>query len=219
MKIQKIMCDRCGKEITGNPIKIYPEIVDRENGDLLIGTVLPSWDGDLLEHDFCEECTEKIMRFAKGEMEDSESEPPMQPQEPTEKEQKPTARVKPKAIPKAKPTETNENQQKPTVKDLILQGMSKAEVIKLTGCKESSYNQTKYLLKKEGLLMDVQIKQMLDESKDASGDAKTYKCSEVGGKCIYRAGQSKEVFMCDYIGKTGHRRGCNPEQCDKFKEK
>ena len=92
--------------------------------------------------------------------------------------------------------------------------MSKAEVIKLTGCKEATYNQTKYLLKKEGLLMNVQIKQMLDEN----GDAKTYKCSEVGHKCFYSTGKCEGIPTCDYIGIEKRRRGCSPEECDKFRE-
>lgn len=251
--MKKIVCDRCGKEIAGNPNRIFPEIVDRESGGILTGTVKANWDGEMLNHDYCDECTEKIMKFAKGDMEGLENDVVIQIKEPTEEEiagikkamkdmpsrvvmvepkaptvevvtaePKPAPKPKPKAIPKAEPMKTNENQQKPTTsnpqkltaRELILQGKSKAEVIKLTGCKEATYNQTKYLLKKQGLLTDDKQK----SEPAAEGDVKTYKCSEVGHKCIYASRKYEGLHTCDYLIKEGHRRGCKPEECDKFRE-
>ena len=245
MKVNKIMCDRCGKEITGNPIRIFPEVVDRESDTILIGTVKSDWDGTMLNHDYCDECIEKIMRFAKGDMEGLEKDVVIKIKEPTEEElegikramkdmpprvtmvapkeptvvvvtAKPEPAPKPKVIPKAKPTETyDSNPQKPTVKDLILQGKSKVEVVKLTGCKAATYDQTKYTLKKKGLLPDNEKKE--EPTPAAEGDTKTYKCSEVGHKCIYRSPRKHDgIHTCDYIIKEGHRRGCKPEECDKF---
>lgn len=255
MKVNKIMCDRCGKEITGNPIRIFPEVVDRESDTILVGMVKADWNGEMLNYDYCEECTEKIMKFAKGNMEGLENDVVIQIKEPTEEEiagikkamkdmpprvvmvepKEPTVEVvtaepkpapapKPKAIPKAEPTKTNENQQKPTISnpqkptatELILQGKSKAEVIKLTGCKEATYNQTKYILKKKGLLPD--NAQKADAEPTTKDNVKTYKCSEVGHKCVYASKKYEGLHTCDYLVKEGHRRGCKPEECDKFRE-
>ena len=39
--------------------------------------------------------------------------------------------------------------------------------------------------------------------------------------CMYAnkagsTGESLTALHCDYIGKVGHRRGCRPDECDKF---
>ena len=58
MRIQKIVCDRCGKEITGYPVEIFPRYVDRECGE-------ESWpDRDDPLPDWAEKCG--IQSFAKG---------------------------------------------------------------------------------------------------------------------------------------------------------
>lgn len=45
---------------------------------------------------------------------------------------------------------------------------------------------------------------------------KKFKCSKVGKKCIYRGRLGNSDYFCDYIGKIGKRRGCEPEECTKF---
>ncbi len=82
MRVSKIMCDRCGAEIMRNPISILFNIADRETGNVMLGTVLPEWDGEILNYDFCEKCTEEIMRFAKSKPENQV----LVVTEPTEKE-------------------------------------------------------------------------------------------------------------------------------------
>lgn len=54
-----------------------------------------------------------------------------------------------------------------------------------------------------------------------SDQKKTYKCSEVGKTCKYQyrhnyGGGRCTDAICYYIGVTGHRRGCDPEHCDKY---
>lgn len=69
MRIQKIVCDRCGKEITGYPVEIFPQYVDRENGEESWpdqDDLLPDWAEKMQNTEFCERCTEKIVRFALG---------------------------------------------------------------------------------------------------------------------------------------------------------
>lgn len=50
-----------------------------------------------------------------------------------------------------------------------------------------------------------------------------YKCSEVKESCKYSCGissrSSSDLIICDYIVKTGRRRGCDPEKCDKYKKR
>ena len=69
MRIQKIVCDRCGKEITGYPVEIFPRYVDRECGEESWpdrDDPLPDWAEKMRNTEFCERCTEKIVRFALG---------------------------------------------------------------------------------------------------------------------------------------------------------
>lgn len=49
---------------------------------------------------------------------------------------------------------------------------------------------------------------------------RTIKCDKkVMEKCKYRGSLNGEgYFFCDYLGITGHRRGCPTECCDKFEK-
>ena len=49
--------------------------------------------------------------------------------------------------------------------------------------------------------------------------AKTYKCSKVMSSCRYSERLRNKELFCDYIGHTGHRRCCNPEECDKYERR
>ncbi len=69
MRIQKIVCDRCGKEITGYPVEIFPQYVDREHGEEIWpdnDDPLPDRAESMIEKEFCVECTKRIVRFALG---------------------------------------------------------------------------------------------------------------------------------------------------------
>ena len=45
------------------------------------------------------------------------------------------------------------------------------------------------------------------------------KCSEVGHKCRYSCMSNGVYFCCDYLCMNGKRRGCDPEDCDKYEPK
>ena len=45
----------------------------------------------------------------------------------------------------------------------------------------------------------------------------TYQCSKVIKTCIY-AEKLGAAMMCNYIAIAKHRRGCDPEACDKYKK-
>lgn len=59
MRVNKIICDCCGKEITGDPIMIFAERVNKETGDFVTegnaGLYAP-------DKDFCDECFKCLER-------------------------------------------------------------------------------------------------------------------------------------------------------------
>lgn len=69
-----ISCDRCGKVIEGYPVNIAAEYVDRDSGDFWPDSVekRPDWSQKIAGRDFCEKCTEKIVRYALGGMKENE---------------------------------------------------------------------------------------------------------------------------------------------------
>lgn len=69
MRQIRILCDRCSREISGYPVRIVPEQVDRDSGDSYPdNNRLPEWAEKILDKDFCVACTEKIVRYALGGM-------------------------------------------------------------------------------------------------------------------------------------------------------
>lgn len=45
---------------------------------------------------------------------------------------------------------------------------------------------------------------------------KCSRCKYAGGSTVGKGGYS--LLTCDYIGKTGHMRGCDPRDCEYWKE-
>lgn len=189
MRVNKIICDGCGKEITGYPIVVYADMLKR--------------DGDFIENgpiyapkkDFCSECLNRI----KGFIETMGTTPLPKVEEPKVEEPKPAEEPKQPAKSKAsKPT---------SIKELVLQGKSKEEVCRITGCSKLTYDQTKYQLKKKGLL---------PQTEEATVTTEPVKCSKVHGTCAFA---DKKELQCNYIGITGKMRGCDAEACDKYVKK
>ena len=60
-----------------------------------------------------------------------------------------------------------------------------------------------------------------DEAKETTeiqnAEPVTYQCSKVMKTCIY-AEKLGAAMMCNYIAIAKHRRGCDPEACDKYKK-
>lgn len=65
MRIQKIICDKCKKEIKKNPLKVYFEEIDRDNGDFTTGKTELENTSDLTEMDFCEVCMDELQRMVR----------------------------------------------------------------------------------------------------------------------------------------------------------
>lgn len=74
MRTVVITCDRCGKKITGYPVKIIAEQVDRESGDFqqCLDKELSKQSESIRCREFCEKCTGKIVRYALGGMKENE---------------------------------------------------------------------------------------------------------------------------------------------------
>ena len=126
---------------------------------------------------------------------------PIEESTPTEE---PAAIEEPAPVEKPEPSGKKKKESKaPTIRDLVLQGLSQEEVCRKTGCTPLTYQQTKYQLKKKGLLPKEEEKPSV-------------KCSEVHDSCMYAG--NKEL-MCDYIGATGKMRGCPAEACTKYVNK
>jgi hypothetical protein len=189
------MCDGCGKEIAGNPNLIFSEKANRESGDFTVEgpTYAP-------KKDFCDECMERIKNFIEtmGEkaiiIPKEESEPAAEPQPFSFDDSGMGKYTEPESEPEPK--------KKPTVKELILKGFGKKEVVEQTGCSPSTYSQVKYTLKKQGLLPEQKCKAV--------------KCSKVHNSCKYASGRNNE---CDYILITGHMRECPAEECTVYEKK
>ena len=57
-------------------------------------------------------------------------------------------------------------------------------------------------------------REMAEEEINAIKKEKCRKCKYANKYCTTKDCLSK--LTCDYIGKTGRRRGCRPDECDKF---
>lgn len=63
-KIEKIMCDRCGMEITGNPVRITPHYIKRnpDEEELEEGrNEIPLWMECMMNKEFCTECAKNLV--------------------------------------------------------------------------------------------------------------------------------------------------------------
>lgn len=71
MKVQKIFCDRCGKEIPGNFFRIIPELLDPVSEDYVDRENMSELTSMQIDKDYCEDCAKKIVAFI-SQREDSE---------------------------------------------------------------------------------------------------------------------------------------------------
>lgn len=63
MRIQKVVCDRCGEEIQADPYQIYCEQIDLGTGDFTAEETFPQIQG----RDFCIVCAKQIVDFIMAE--------------------------------------------------------------------------------------------------------------------------------------------------------
>lgn len=92
MKIQLIKCDRCGVTISGNPIRIFVNDIDRNTEEIIKENHI-SEEINLTEQDFCEECIRKMFEpvpewiEAYTQYPDQDEMTPEEPEEPEELEE------------------------------------------------------------------------------------------------------------------------------------
>ena len=62
MKKITYVCERCGKEITGQILNIYVGCIDRESGDFLDSDDTAEWEKLVQDKHFCQDCMKKIVK-------------------------------------------------------------------------------------------------------------------------------------------------------------
>ena len=62
MKKITYVCERCGKEITGQILNIYVGCIDRESGDFLDSDDTAEWEKLVQDKYFCQDCMKKIVK-------------------------------------------------------------------------------------------------------------------------------------------------------------
>lgn len=63
---------------------------------------------------------------------------------------------------------------------------------------------------------EITVGQQDEEQEQRQQGQNTYQCSKVMGSCAY-ADRIGAAMICNYIGIEGRRRGCEPEECNKYK--
>lgn len=61
--IVKIICDRCGLEVKGDPVKIIPSVVKRDTGESYNEQEIhsPEWIKKMMDKEFCSLCAQRIL--------------------------------------------------------------------------------------------------------------------------------------------------------------
>lgn len=158
MRTVVITCDRCGKKITGYPVKIIAEQVDRESGDFQPGLdkEFSKQSESIRCRDFCEKCTCKIVRYALGDMKENEefaeaveervkNAPPNEPEKEAENNTQDSHSSKEEKTGKVK-IDTGK------VMALTKAGWSAAQIADDMGISTQAVYDARYRLKKEGNL-------------------------------------------------------------------
>ena len=77
MKKITYTCDRCGKEITGGVLQIFPQYIEPGSGDY---EEKQPYEAQLGRH-YCEECAGRVMDLLQGKAEEKKAEDPEAPAE------------------------------------------------------------------------------------------------------------------------------------------
>ncbi|SHK34575.1 helix-turn-helix domain-containing protein [Hespellia stercorisuis] len=212
MIVKKVVCDGCGKEITGDPYRVKIVQQDPDTDD-----IADKYAYENNAEDFCADCKVRIVDFLYKltawrlqEEEESGAELPS-PAEPAVNEA-------PAVQKKTRPV----LEEKEQALELHKQGKSMSEISKTTGVKYSTVyswiNPNKCKKKRTGKpavinkdFENVVDQMIIDEAVGKNADR--HKCkickyrSKVGGKQI-----------CDYCSIVGHIRGCEVEDCSVFEK-
>jgi hypothetical protein len=190
----KYICDGCGKEIVVNPIVIYAEKVDRETGDFNADDA--SGFCYVPNKDFCDDCMKRIIHFI-DELPKGNNKKVVVANTKFDEPEKPLMQKAKKKVDK--------DPMQPKIQKLLGEGKTVEEITELTGCKKQAVYVARNILKKKSVRQAAQT------------DLKKYKCSEVQKNCAY-AGKAGSLVICDFIGKTGHKRGCPAEECTAYQK-
>jgi hypothetical protein len=110
----------------------------------------------------------------------------------------------------AEQTELNEERYKSmTIKEMILEGITDEEIMRIKECNRQSIYTARNKLKKEGKLTGAAV---VKENETIL----PHDCKDVIKTCAYSSRLGAEYF-CDYIGKAGKRRNCKPGACTAYR--
>lgn len=229
MKIERIICDGCGAEITGERFRAMIYAVGED------GKYLPRVKGP--RKDFCEACssalTEVIENFKGEKRADAE--------ENSEEDVKEAAVEDEPGIlanknqggrgtdhaadmetedageenvpPEEKTAEVSTNgaeacaDSDKSVRQLILDGKTTDEICAIKGCKKGTVFSIRSKMKRDGEI-----------TVPAKKECEPVDCRKVIKKCVY-ASKCGNMDICDYIGVTGKMRKCPLEACTKFQRR
>lgn len=103
--------------------------------------------------------------------------------------------------------------EKMTIKQLILAGLTDEQIVGLKGCKLDSVKQARSSAAK------ATPTDTTPTGKSPDGK-KTYDCAKVMPVCKYSMTiSSGSLRLCDFLSRTGRRRGCDPSRCTEFVRK
>ncbi len=162
--VKIITCDRCGKEIRNNPMRMVAEYVARDNDEPVTAKMPEQIKQGLLKdctRDYCEDCMIEIMNFAhmnidaktfiqdKREEEQEKQEVKADPKEPEEDPKKAVEESKepeaPKAAeePKKEPEEIKrlKPDQREKIEQLYARGLDAGRISKMTGINKRTVNE------------------------------------------------------------------------------
>jgi hypothetical protein len=196
--------------------------------------------------DFCKECKEKIVndirKFAGQEQEFIELGPDpetddifeelvvneFKTEERTEEREEDNDRnIKWYTGKKEEQLEKTETERKRyakmSIRDLLKEGVSIDDIVKVRGCCRQSVLNVRSSMKKRGEKIPdhrttIEEKDRAAVQASNSAAVKTYNCTEVIDTCVYSTRMSG-MLCCDYLDKHGKSRGCKPSACTVYVRK
>ena len=220
MVVKKIICDKCLKEIQEDPFTLVPEIVEKDNPEIMKESTYENrFYQDQSKRHYCGSCVEKILYLANHRaaevnqdfedavndmMYDVANEVERQSGAVSEEDPQVEVSTQQEAAGSEQPAKKNGSEKRGKIDpDELVRfyrsGMSTSDIAEHFGVSfQAVYQRIKKLKKSE------------DE---------TVFCDEsVIKKCEYGANISGGVF-CNYLEIEGHSRPCPPEACTCFKNK
>lgn len=199
MRIVRYICDKCGKEIKGQIYGIAVHLLDPDNTELVLDSTYDDIE-NTPDRQYCDKCIKRILYFANHSAA-------------TDNQEFAEAMQKMVKEPSGRDTERMKERRRGKMdwakaQELLAAGVPVKEIAEQLGVtKDAVYRQIR------AHRSDPVPEQKVLEKQDAVS------CTEeIMQKCVY-GGKFGGVIACDYLGITGKRRPCSPDECTKYVEK